>query len=98
VALAREHRLGSRPSISLASKLLAPSFANVHDVMKPLDKRRRMFIAFSLKLLAILSWVCFHDDSNASTEEVHMKIHMTNRQLLNLCTAAAAADIRALLG
>jgi hypothetical protein len=42
--------------------------------------------------------MCFHDDSNASTEEVHMKIHSTNRQMLMLCATAAAADNRALLG
>jgi hypothetical protein len=58
----------------------------------------RMFIAFSFKQLAILSWVCFNDDSNASTEEVHMKIHVTKRQMLNVCATAAAADTRALLG
>lgn len=67
--------------------------------MKPLDKRPgRMFIAFSFKRLAILPWVCFHDDSNASAEEVHMKIHSTNRQMPMLCATAAAADAPALLG
>ncbi|HWF17368.1 MAG TPA: hypothetical protein VG244_14380 [Acidimicrobiales bacterium] len=49
------------------------------------------------EVLAILASVCFHDDSNASTEEVHMKIHSTNRQMLMLC-AIAAAGTRALLG
>jgi len=44
-----------------------------------------------------LASVCFHDDSNASTEEVHMKIHSTKRELPMLC-AAAAADTDALLG
>jgi len=43
-----------------------------------------------------LASVCFHDDSNASTEEVHMKIHSTKRELPMLC--AAAADTDALLG
>jgi hypothetical protein len=33
---------------------------------------------------------------NASTEEVHMKIHSTNRQMPKLC-ADAAANHRALL-
>jgi hypothetical protein len=50
----------------------------------------RTFIAFSFEALAILASVCFHDDSNASTEEVHMKkAHSTNRQMLMLCAAAA---------
>ena len=35
--------------------------------------------------------------TNASTEEVHMRIHLTKRQMPMLC-AAAAADNRALLG
>jgi hypothetical protein len=48
------------------------------------------------EVLAIRAPVCFHDDSNASTEEVHMKkAHSTNRQMLMLC--AAAAGNRALL-
>jgi hypothetical protein len=47
-------------------------------------------------VLAISASVCFHDDSNASPEEVRMKIHLTNRQKPMLCTAAAA-DKRALL-
>ncbi len=59
--------------------------------------QRRTFIAFSSEPLANLAPICFHDDSNASTEEVHMKIHPTNRQMPMLC-AAAAADTRALLG
>jgi hypothetical protein len=50
-----------------------------------------------LEALAILVSVCFHDGSNASTEEVHMKIRLTNRQKPMLC-ADAAADTRALLG
>jgi hypothetical protein len=41
--------------------------------------------------------VCFYDVSNASTEEVHMKIHWTNRQMPMLCATAAAGN-RALLG
>ena len=58
----------------------------------------RTFIAFSSKALAISASVCFYDDSDASTEEVHMKIHWTNRQMPMLCaTTAAAADDRALL-
>jgi hypothetical protein len=48
-------------------------------------------------VLAIVASVCFHVDSNASTEEVHMKKnHSTNRQMLMLCTTAAAGN-RALL-
>jgi hypothetical protein len=44
-----------------------------------------------------LASVCFHDLSNASTEEVHMKkAHSTNRLMLMLCAKAAAGD-RALL-
>ena len=56
-----------------------------------------MFIAFSFLVLAILTPVCFYDDSDATHEEVHMKIHWTNRQMPMLC-AAAAADTHALLG
>jgi hypothetical protein len=59
---------------------------------------RRRFIAFSSDQLAILMWICFHADSNASTEEVHMNIHSTNRQMPMLCAISAAADHRALLG
>jgi hypothetical protein len=61
----------------------------------PRNRRRRTFIAFSLEALAILAPACFHDDSNANTGEVHMKIHSTNRQMPMLC---AAADDCALLG
>jgi hypothetical protein len=65
--------------------------------MRSHNRRRRTFIAFSFEALAILAPVCFHDHSNASTEEVHMKkIHLTNRQMSMLC--APAADNRALLG
>jgi hypothetical protein len=57
----------------------------------------RTFIAFSFEVLAILASVCFHNDSNASTEEVHMKkAHSTNRQMLMLCATTAAGN-RALL-
>ena len=56
-----------------------------------------MFIAFSFEALAILASVCFYDDSNASTKEVHMKIHSTNRQIPMLCATGAAGN-RALLG
>lgn len=57
----------------------------------------RTFIAFSFEALAILTAVCFHEHSNASSEEVHMKkIHLMNRQMRVLC-AAAAADHHALL-
>jgi hypothetical protein len=59
------------------------------------NERRRRFIAFSTEVLAITASLCFHDGSNASTGEVHMKIQMTNRQKQMLC---AAADNRALLG
>jgi hypothetical protein len=61
------------------------------------NRRRRTFVAFCLKALAICESVCFHDHSNASTEEVHMKIHSTNRQQSMLCASAAVGD-RALLG
>jgi hypothetical protein len=57
----------------------------------------RTFIAFSFEVVAILASVCFHDVSNASTEEVHMKkAHSTNRQMLMLCAPGAAGN-RALL-
>ena len=39
----------------------------------------------------------FSYDSNASPEEVHMKIHSTNWQMPMVC-ATAAADNHALLG
>jgi hypothetical protein len=58
---------------------------------------RRTFIAFCFKGLAICASVCFHDGSNASTEEVHMMIRSTNGLKLMLCAAAAVGD-RALLG
>jgi|ERR1700722_11188873 len=87
--------------ISLTSDFLIPSFPNVLYRNEAVDKRPgRTFIAFSFEQLAILVWVCFHDDSNASTEEVHMKILSTNRQMPMLCAtaAASAADNRALPG
>jgi hypothetical protein len=59
--------------------------------------RRRTFIALSFQALAIVASVCFHDSSNANTEEVHMKIHSTNRQMPMPC-ATVAADNRTLLG
>jgi hypothetical protein len=58
----------------------------------------RRFIAFSFERLAIFVQICFHGGSNASTEEVHMNTHSTNRQMPMLCATAAAADHRALLG
>jgi hypothetical protein len=58
---------------------------------------RRTFIAFCVEALAISAPICFDDDSKASTEEVHMKNHWTNRQMLKVC-ANAAADHRTLLG
>jgi hypothetical protein len=62
-----------------------------------LRQKPRTFVAFSCEALAIWVSVCFHGDSNASTEEVHMKkIHSTNRQMLMLCTTTAAGN-RALL-
>jgi hypothetical protein len=68
----------------------------LHTEGAPLHELRT-FIAFSFEALAILVSVCFHDDSNASTEEVHMKkTHSTSRLMLKLC-ATAAADTRALL-
>jgi hypothetical protein len=47
--------------------------------------------------LAIFVSVCFHDESNASTEEVHMKINSTNGHKSMLCASAAAGN-RAPLG
>ena len=43
--------------------------------------------------------MCFHDLSNASTEEVRMKIHSTNRQMPKQRASAvgAAAETHALL-
>jgi hypothetical protein len=61
------------------------------------NQRRRTFIAFLFGPLAIWAPICFYDDSKASTEEVHMKIHSTNRQMPKVC-ADAAEDHRALLG
>jgi len=61
------------------------------------DPSRRRFIASWFEALAIQVSVCFHDGSEASTEEVHMKIHSTNDQKSTLCAAAAAGN-RALLG
>ena len=61
------------------------------------NARRRTFIASLLEALAIFAPVCFHDHSNASTKEVHMKIPSTNRQMPMLCAAAAAGN-HALLG
>jgi hypothetical protein len=55
-----------------------------------------MFIAFLSEGLVIGAPVCFYNDSNASTEEVHMKIR-SSRPMLKMC-ADAAADHRALLG
>jgi hypothetical protein len=63
----------------------------------PPHRARRTFIAFFFEALAIVASICFHDDSNASTEEVHMKIRSTNRQMSMLCTSAAAG-YRALPG
>jgi hypothetical protein len=56
-----------------------------------------MFIAFSFESLAIFVSICFHDGSNASTEEVHMQMNSTNGQKQMVC-APAAAENRALLG
>ena len=73
------------------------SFASSSTQCKPChDRARRTFIAFSFEALAILASVCFHDGFNASTEEVHMKIHSTNHQTPMLCTTAAGNH--ALLG
>jgi len=58
---------------------------------------RRTFIAFSRDPLAISVSACFHSDSNAMPEEVHMKFDSTNGQKQMLC-ASAAADLHALLG
>jgi hypothetical protein len=69
------------------------------EVMNLFDHtHRRRFIAFSPKQLAIFPRLCFHDLSNASTEEVHMKKNWTKSQPLMVCAAAAAADHSALLG
>jgi hypothetical protein len=76
--------------------LRVPLASRAVHALPPPDAARR-FIAYLFEWLAILASACFHDDSNASTEEVHMKIHWTNRQLSMLCAAAAAGN-RALLG
>jgi len=47
--------------------------------------------------LAISASVCFHDPSEASTKEVHMKNPSTIGQKAMPC-ATAAAHMRALLG
>jgi hypothetical protein len=60
-----------------------------------IERDARSF-AFSFEALAIVGSVCFRDFFNASTEEVHMKIHSTNSQKSMLCTAAAGNH--ALLG
>jgi hypothetical protein len=57
----------------------------------------RTFIAFCFESLAISPSVCFHDASNASTEEVHMKIDTTNCSKSMLCALNAAGN-PALLG
>jgi hypothetical protein len=57
----------------------------------------RTFIAFCRESLAIRVSVCFHAVSNASLEEVHMKIDSTSSTKSMLC-ASIAAGIRALLG
>jgi hypothetical protein len=49
-----------------------------------------MFVAFSFEVLAILATACLHESLDPSTEEVHMNIHSTNRQMPMLCAAAAA--------
>ena len=83
----------------LISNFLTAPLPSVLSLIEPFDKRTgRRFIAFSLEQLAILAWVCFHDGSNVSTEEVHMNIHSTYRRMPMLCATAAAADNRALLG
>jgi hypothetical protein len=51
-----------------------------------------MFIASCFESLAIRVSICFHVASNASTEEVHMKINSTNGQQPMQCAAAAAVD------
>jgi hypothetical protein len=66
-------------------------------MMRALLRLWRTFIAFSFEALAIFATVCLHDIYHASTEEVHMKIHSTNRQMPMLCATAAAGN-RALLG
>jgi hypothetical protein len=83
--------------MSLTSKLLTPSFPNVLYVMRPFDKQRG---ARSLRSGSNSSpfWRGYvFMATNASTEEVHMRIHSTKRQSPMLC-ATAAADNRALLG
>ena len=75
----------------------AAGFARFPRCTPSHHRMRRTFIAFLFEGLAILASVCFHDDSNASTEEVHMRIHSTNHQMPMLCAAAAAGN-RALLG
>ena len=48
-------------------------------------------------LLAVPRRCAYMSTRHASREEVHMEIHPTNRQMLMLCTTAAAGN-RALLG
>jgi hypothetical protein len=62
---------------------------------RPNNQCRRTFIAFLFEGLVIWALVCFHNVSNASTEEVHMKIDLSH-PMQKLC-AHAAADHRALL-
>ena len=93
----------SLPDVLISSRLeVAHSVLSERPLlMKPFHKRDHCtFIAFWFEVLAILVPVCFHDGSNASPEEVRMKIHLTNRQIPMVCAAAAAAaaaDTRALL-
>jgi hypothetical protein len=79
--------------------ILLPGGAAVilEDAPAEVGNRGRTFVALSRKALAISASVCFHDASDASTEEVHMKTHPTNRQMPKPC-AAAVAGHRALLG
>jgi hypothetical protein len=62
-----------------------------------LTTERRNFIAFSVESLAILAPSCFHEDSDTNSEEVHMNINGTKRQISMLC-ATAGVRHRALLG
>ena len=86
-----ECALGPRGVVASDALSRVISGAAVRRASRSKTGARRTFIAFWSEAVAILASVCFHDDSNTSTEEVHMKIHSTKRELPMLCAAAAAA-------
>ena len=69
----------------------------VRRIAEPSRSCARRFVALWFQALAISVSLCFYDDSNASTEEVHMKNHSTNSLKSVLCAHAAAGN-HALLG